>query len=127
MKRWWYYLWWKTKAVRRLIELTNCKPWCAIRFVRDITQTQVDPFIWVPANPEKFIEFKVKEMLTNYKFVKTVDELQNAYDDAKKGDLICYGVNTPRRPIMRLAAKLSPELFQKRVGNDLFHYLIRKI
>lgn len=126
MKRWLYYLWWKTKATRKLIGLTNCKPYHAMQFVKETTKT-IDPYIWVPANPEKFIEFEVENKMTEYKHVSTVDELNTWYANAKKGEYACYGIGRPMRPLMELAAKLSGQLFQKRIKQDLFHYLIRKV
>lgn len=68
MKRWFYYLWWKTKATRKLIELTNCKPHHAMQFVKEITKT-IQPYVWVPANPEKFIESKINDFNTFMKGV----------------------------------------------------------
>ena len=126
MRKWLYYLWWKTKAIRRLIELTNCKPYHAIQFVNETT-FEVQSYIWVPANPEKFIEFEVENKMTEYKHVSTVEELKSWYETAKKGEYACYGIGRPVRPLMEHAAQLSGQLFQKRIKQDLFHYLIRKV
>ena len=125
MKRWLYYLWWKTKAIRKLVELTNCKPYHAIKFVNETTK-QVQKYIWVPSDPEKFIEQEVEVKMIDYKHVSSIDELNAWYENANKGEFACYGVGRPFRPMMECAAKLSGQLFQKRVGKDLFHYLIRK-
>jgi len=65
-RKWLFYMWWRVKAARRVVELTGCKPYHAIQLANK-TMRETQPWIWVPACPIGYMEQLCKN--------RTIEEL----------------------------------------------------